>query len=325
METPNHYYEISRLNAGPFFLYETPCDVDCQGPVYYADYLSVPDHPEFNDHFFNILTEIRDNAGYEWYPSDDVTGSIQRGTAQIKRALDGLELATLFTHERSITGISPTDLNDIFDGVSRGITSYQPEYVTMDYAAQYVRAINTSNISDSEFNTQSGRLDTTITGSTDTPTRFYLFTEQNNTIQSTFVNVPVFSGSTIVSANLQSPTPLSVTDLTILKSSNHAVLHWSHTQPEFNQYQVWRSTQPYFTPGDALAVQIGTITSPFTTTVTYIDNDAVGDVNNNYSYVVKAVNTYGLVSLISNRVGAFNYQLKETGGTNYNWVALSLN
>jgi hypothetical protein len=119
-------------------------------------------------------------------------------------------------------------------------------------------------------------------------------------------------------------TPLSVTDLTISKSSNNAVLHWSHTQPEVTQYQVWRSTQPYFTPGDALSVNIGSKTSPFTTTVTYIDNGAIGDVNNNYYYMVKAVNSFGLVSMVSNRVGAFNYQLQETAGTDYNWVALSL-
>jgi hypothetical protein len=118
--------------------------------------------------------------------------------------------------------------------------------------------------------------------------------------------------------------PLSVTNLTISKSGNDAVLSWSHTQPEVTQYQVWRSTQPYFTPGDALSVKIGSKTSPFTTTVTYIDNGAIGDVDNNFYYVVKAVNSFGLVSMVSNRVGAFNYQLRETAGTDYNWVALSL-
>ena len=66
--------------------------------------------------------------------------------AWLKRALDGMELATLFTHEYYIQIISSDNWNAIMSGVTSGIASYQPEYVTMDYAAQYVRAMHTSNI-----------------------------------------------------------------------------------------------------------------------------------------------------------------------------------
>ena len=61
--------------------------------------MTIPGHPEFDGKLFNCVTEIRDDAAYEWYPDlTGVTGTIGRGTRQTCRALDGMELATLFTH-----------------------------------------------------------------------------------------------------------------------------------------------------------------------------------------------------------------------------------
>ena len=57
-----------RLMMGPFNRYETACNSECSAPVYYADYLNIPGHPEFNGQFFNVITEIRDVTGYEWAP-----------------------------------------------------------------------------------------------------------------------------------------------------------------------------------------------------------------------------------------------------------------
>ena len=55
---------------------------------YYADFMRMPGHPEFDDQFFNCVTEIRDDLGYEWYPTNDVTYTVEHGTRQLKRALD---------------------------------------------------------------------------------------------------------------------------------------------------------------------------------------------------------------------------------------------
>ena len=50
-------------------------------PTYYADWLTVPGHPEFNGQFFNIYSEVRDVSGCaEWCPDNDVAGSISRAT-----------------------------------------------------------------------------------------------------------------------------------------------------------------------------------------------------------------------------------------------------
>ena len=204
---PGDSYGDLRLYLGPFNRYEIPCNSDCEAPLYYADFLPIPDQPAFDNKFFVLNTEIRDNAGYEWYPNNDVPGTIDRGVTQLKRALDGMNLSTLFTHEYYLQGISPANWHTILSGITTDISTYQPIYVTMDYASQYIRAVHTSNIAGSVYDPQLEQLNTILTGSTDIETQFYLFVEQNGEIQSTFVDVPVFSGSVPVSVSTQLPTP----------------------------------------------------------------------------------------------------------------------
>jgi hypothetical protein len=199
---PGNPYGADRLLVGPFFEDSNPCGSGCGLPFYYADILPIPGHPEYEGDFHVVITEIRDIGGYEWFPSDEpgyLQDTIDRGVAQLKRALDGMELATVFTHEEFILSITDENWETIMAGLVAGVASYQPEYVTLDYASQYVRATLTSQIASSIYNPLTGNLDTTLTGSTDMPTRFYLFTESAGTISSQFVNVPAFSGTALVS------------------------------------------------------------------------------------------------------------------------------
>ncbi len=201
-----HVGDITLL-GGPYCKYQTPC-VPGRWPIYYADYLTVPGHPEFDGKFFNVVTEIRDNAGYEWFPSSDVPTTVSRGVAQLTRAFKGMNLATLFTHEYLIQPISPTDWNSIMSGVTSGIASYNPIYVTMDYAAQYVRAMATSDIASSIYTPGTGNLQTIFSGKTDLVTRFYIYGEQGGNITSASQDVPVFNGSATVNYNyINPPTP----------------------------------------------------------------------------------------------------------------------
>lgn len=191
---------------GPYRLYETGRSFD-DDPFTYADYLAVPGHPELNGQFFNCFTEIRDNAGYEWYPViNDVELSVKRGTEQLERALENLALATLFTHEYEFDAVSEANWRAMLQGISQNIDGYAPRYVTMDYACQYVRAQYTSSISASTYDPILRQLTTTLVGSTDLATDFYVFTEEGETIDHEFVSVPVFSGSIDVVANDIGPT-----------------------------------------------------------------------------------------------------------------------
>jgi len=203
MEPGNGYGSPWVMN-GPFRLHETGSSNEAR-PQYYADFLTVPGHPEFDGQFFNCVTEIRDDAGYEWYPSNDVQLSIDRGTRQTIRALDGMNLATLFTHDQHVSPISAQNWRDILEGITNNLQVYDPINVTMDHACQYVRAMYTSDIAASHYDPDLRELSTTFSGDTDMATMFYLFSEEGSTIQHILVDVPLFSGSTVVDYTLPGP------------------------------------------------------------------------------------------------------------------------
>ncbi len=201
---PGNLYGAPGLLLGPFRKFETQPS-DSTDPHYYADFLEVPGHPEFDGQFFNCVTEVRDDAGYEWYPSDDVNGSIGRGTRQSKRAFDSMVLATLFTHEYLLNYIQPANFRLILEGIQANLAPYNPEYVTLDYACQYVRAMATSNISQTILDRSTGVLTTSLTGSADMDTRFYLFTQNGNDIVEQQIDVPAFVGSVQVAEQVAEP------------------------------------------------------------------------------------------------------------------------
>jgi len=198
---PGTGYGSPWIMNGPYRLYETGGSSSAR-PQFYGDFMTIPGHPEFDGQFFNCVTEIRDDAGYEWYPSNDVAGSIGRGTRQVKRAIDSMVLPTLFTHGQHVSGISQANWRAILQGITDNLAPYEPINVTMDYACQYVRATRTSDISHSEFDTHSGVLTTTLTGETDLATQFYLFTECGTEISEQRIDVPIFPGSTEVVTQL---------------------------------------------------------------------------------------------------------------------------
>ena len=189
---------------GPYRLYETGGS-SWGGPNYYADFMSVPGHPEFDGQFFNCVTEIRDDAGYEWYPSNDVAGSIGRGVRQSKRSFDSMALTTLFTHGQHVSGITEANWRAILQGITDELAPYDPIYVSMDYACQYVRAMHTSDITSSVYDTDTRQITVTLGGETDMDTMFYLFTEQAGDIMDVMVDVPPFSGSTDVVYTMAGP------------------------------------------------------------------------------------------------------------------------
>jgi len=205
-QPPGQPYRTAWIMNGPFRRYEAG-NSGSGLPGYYADFLTVPGHPEFDGKFFNCVTEIRDDASYEWFPDlGDVAGTIGRGTRQTKRALDGMELATLFTHGYYVSHrwepSAPANWRAILQGITDNLRPYNPVNVTMDYACRYIRATTTSNIASATYDPASQRITATLSGVTDIPTKFYLFM---NDEASVMVDVPAFSGTTTVNYTLPSP------------------------------------------------------------------------------------------------------------------------
>ncbi len=199
------------LVGGPYRLYESTQPGQVNWPTYYADWLTVPGHPEFNGQFFNIYSEVRDVSGCaEWCPDNDVAGSIDRATQMAKRALDSMVLTTIFSHElQYISHVSAANWQAILQGLANNLASYNPSYVTLDYACQYVRATRTSRLLSSGYDPVSGQVTATLSGTTDLDTSVYVFVGADSSITSSFGNVPAFSGSVTDTVAVLSPRPVS--------------------------------------------------------------------------------------------------------------------
>jgi len=197
------------LVGAPYRLYETPQVADTDMPNYYADFLTVPGHPELNGKFFNAYCWIRNvgpNGVGEWGPSDtDVSGSILRGYNTLKRSFDSMTLATLLTHEWYIVNpgneaflFTSNHFQQILQGITNDLAPYNPVYVTLDYGCQYLRATRTSQLLTADLNPVTGQLSGSLSGSTDLPISVNVYTGADNSITNTPGTVPVFSGSTNV-------------------------------------------------------------------------------------------------------------------------------
>ena len=187
------------LMKRPFRLYESGT-FSIRRPMFYSDFMDVPYHPEFTGQFFNVLTEIRDDAGYEWSVSlSDIPGTVLRGTRQTKRALDAKALPVLFSHDWMFVpgwnATSAANWRAILQGVTQNLASYHPRYVTMDYAAQYLRALRTSTLSSVTYDPILGSATASVSGQSDLTTSFSVYLTDDRVVD---IGVPAFASSTIV-------------------------------------------------------------------------------------------------------------------------------
>lgn len=185
------------LKAAPFRLNEKPGTVTNNGrlrglkAVYYSDFVNISGHS-----FFNSLTEIRDDAGYEWAPDNQTETSAARGVRQLKRALSSMALAVLFTHETDfIYKIKPESWELQLQIISDGIKLYNPIMLTMDDALKIVRAHKTSSLKSSEIQKDGKRIKIELAGKSDTESYAWIFNETGGLVSQKLIKISPFSGS----------------------------------------------------------------------------------------------------------------------------------
>jgi hypothetical protein len=204
---PGQGYGSPMLRAGPYLIHEPLRASSAPDPVFVADWFAVPGHPEFDGQFFNFVEEVRDVTGYEWAPSGvPVEEAVRRGVVECQREFDSLLPAVLFTHESDhIQHLQPDDWNRILRGVMTGLEPYQPVPVTLDFLAQYLRALKTSKPLRTSYDLQSRRGLLELTGDSDMKTKFYVFgpPEENPAMQEW--EAPPFYGKVVVEWRARSP------------------------------------------------------------------------------------------------------------------------
>jgi hypothetical protein len=193
MMLPDQFYYGSQwINCGPYRLMSSG-STTYPKPFSYAGNITINGFT-----FFNCFTEIRDDGGYEWYPDyGTVFEKEARGIRHLRRAFNSMVLSTLFTHESRFGDIDASTFREVLSVITSAISEYQPEYKSMDYALQYIRA--KSNIRIVDVLETSSNVEIILDGNNDIETRCYLFTEQNGQISSTFVGIPKVNGSVTVS------------------------------------------------------------------------------------------------------------------------------
>ncbi len=189
---PGGAYGMPWLRSGPFRR-GTRGVSTAPAPVYYADEL--PGAAEAGaPGLFNCVTEIRDDAGYEWYPSPDIDVTVGRAVRQLTRAIDSRALATLFTHGHFITPIPPADWRTILERTAAGIAADAPMHMTMDRACAFVRDQHTSALTALRVEDASGAVRLRLTGRAAAPTTVSIFTERDGAIEERTIAVPPFAG-----------------------------------------------------------------------------------------------------------------------------------
>ncbi|GEM_PF-817410 len=183
------------INCGPYRINRNgTSDVAEARPVYYGGYVTLS-----GIQFFDCVVEIRDDGGYEWFPDNSVTSTGNRGIRHLRRSFNSMVLASLFTHEQTyIASLSADNWRAILSRVTTGVSSFNPEYTTTDYAVRYIRA--KTNIVITDVSDNYPLVEITYSGSNDMSTRCYLFTESGGIISYKFVTLPQVNGSNTVSA-----------------------------------------------------------------------------------------------------------------------------
>jgi len=285
------------LIAGPYRYYETPGQGQSSLPLYYADFLTIPGHPEMTGSFLNCYTEIRDvGACGEWCPNNgDVATVIARGTDMLKRSLDSLVLPTLFTHEWYIhptsccggTAILTNNWRAILSGITNNLSSYKPAYVTLDYGNQYVRATRTSRITSSQFDAFSGEVTVSLSGYADLDTTVNVFIGADNSISNYVGTVLAFTNPITVTAATVSIPPVilippasrtnhagTAAEFGVAASGTGLSFGWLKNSAAMNQATNATLLLPAVTPSDAATYSVsvsnsfGAVTSsPATLTV----------------------------------------------------------
>jgi hypothetical protein len=274
-------------HPGPYMKYQHPASGRCHYLI--ADWAG-------DGTFFNLYVNP-----YAWFSEQNgdwligLSGqaAIDVGIQRIKRSLDSMAVGIYLTHEYVIDGLGFDNFGAVMAGIHDGIASYNPVYTDYDTMSRYVRAVvGTSDISSAVYDTSSGVISVTLTGSADIPTKFYLFTEGSG-IQSTLVDVPPFVGTVTVRY------PPAQT-LTLTASPAGAVGGTFLATYQLNG--VWHTNELHTT---AWSTQVdfgttATISSPQDT----IDTDPSDGMR--YSYVSGA----GSTTMDSDKTITLNYQLQ---------------
>jgi hypothetical protein len=189
--TPGQPYGAPWLAAGP---YRRGTNGPSMAPLAVA-YNDVLDRgpSAIGGRLHACVTEIRDEGGYEWYPTPQVSVTTDRGLRQLRRALDSRVIATLFTHGYFVPPIGASRWQTILQTIVAGVDHYAPRQMTMDDACALARGQFTSSIAAATVAATGARIDVELDGHAEVATSISIFTDRGAGVEESLAWLPPFT------------------------------------------------------------------------------------------------------------------------------------
>lgn len=272
-----------------------------------------------------LLTFILAFAGLAVWLADSPPTSAQTGTTvtieSVTTTINGCETLEVFIRINNVVGLYGADV----------LLTFDPEILAVEGLQELGDFLKPPFfIPRKEFDNTAGTVRLALTQLNPTPPatgsgNFARITFRakgdgsNLPLQFSFAQLAGLAGAPIAATPVDgslSTTPPAATTAAISKlNPTTARLSWNGVSG-VARYNIYRDTYAYFAP-----------TTPYATTtaLTFDDVDALGDIDENHFYVIRAACENGFESAISNRIGEFDYPL-VTGVTlnKFNMVAIPL-
>lgn len=183
-------YPGNWINCGPYKIDRNGFAGRGDAPYFFAGNVTWEiENQTYN--FFNVLTEIQDDGGYEWFPEFNVTEAINRGVRHLRRAINSMALPTLFTHEDRIW-MTESEWRQTMSGITSALSAYYPDYdlqyTSIDSACNYIKA--KEGIEISSVRPGPGLVNIYFSGNNEIGTKCYHFTESGGQIYFDLIDLP---------------------------------------------------------------------------------------------------------------------------------------
>jgi hypothetical protein len=122
-------------------------------------------------------------------------GMILDGTAMLKRELDSMFPAYYFAHELNIDRYDVEKFGKLLREVWGNLAPYHPEPASYDEINRYARAQFTSRLERASYDRDRNLIIVRLTGSSDIPTRIWVYTGEGDVISERMERIPEFSGA----------------------------------------------------------------------------------------------------------------------------------
>ena len=187
------------------------------------------------------------------------------------------------------------------------VQNIQSARYTIDAPSWQGAVVHALTAADGSFDASSENVTGTIDSSGLSNGRHLIFVEAQDADDNWGVPTAIFLEINAPCTTAQSPTSMTET----IVNQVDMRLAWAHGGATA-YYEVWRSTHPYFQPGDSSAELRKTL-QVADGVFEYVDSGVVGDPSSQYFYVLRSANACGEFATTQPRSGEFDFPLMPGG------------